>query len=74
MATTYARLINHYKFKYHTLFSASFYKIKEEDQSYGEIKLFNNLNINHNLTKTDINNIDVKSQLEQQNQIKEKKI
>ena len=27
----YARLINQYKFKYHTLFSASFYKINEED-------------------------------------------
>ena len=32
MATTYARLINQYKFKYHILFSAIFYKINEEDQ------------------------------------------
>ena len=32
MATINARLINQYKFKYHILFSASFYKINEEDQ------------------------------------------
>ena len=29
VATIYARLINQYKFKYHTLFSASFFKINE---------------------------------------------
>ena len=29
MAIIYARLINQYKFRYHTLFSASFYKINE---------------------------------------------
>ena len=34
LSVIYARLINHYKFKYHTLFSASFYKINEEDQRY----------------------------------------
>ena len=32
MAIIYARLINQYKFEYHTIFSASFYKINEEDQ------------------------------------------
>ena len=32
LSVLYARLINQYKFKYHTLFSASFYKINEEDQ------------------------------------------
>ena len=32
LSVIYARLINQYKFKYHTLFSASFYKINEEDQ------------------------------------------
>ena len=31
MSVIYARLINQYNFKYHTLFSASFYKINEED-------------------------------------------
>ena len=29
MAIIYARLMNQYKFRYHTLFSASFYKINE---------------------------------------------
>ena len=64
MATIYTRLINQYKFNDHILFSASFYKINEEDQRSDEIELFINLNINNNLTETDINNIDVKSQLE----------
>ena len=64
MSVVYARLLNQYKFKYHTLFSASFYEINEEDQRYKEIELYINLNINHNLTESDIDNIDVRSQLE----------
>ena len=43
MATIYARLRNQYKFKYHKIFSASFYKINEEDQRSDEIELFINL-------------------------------
>ena len=54
MATIYARLINQYEFKYHILFSASFYKIKEEDQRSDEIELFINLN-NTNKLKESIN-------------------
>ena len=73
LAIIYARLINQYKFKHHTLFSASFYKINEEDQRIDEIELLNNLNIKYNITKTDIDNIDVKSQLEHQIQIQEPK-
>ena len=73
LSVVYARLINQYKFKYHTLFSASFYKINEEDQRYNEIELYINLNINHNLTESDIDNIDVRSQLEQQIQNQEMK-
>ena len=73
MATTYARLINQYKLKYHILFSASFYKINEEDQKSDGIELFVNLNIINNLTETDIDTIDVKSQLKHQNQIQETK-
>ena len=73
LSVIYARLINQYKFKYHILFSASFYKINEEDQRSDEIQLFINLNINNNLTETDINKIDVKSQLEHQIQIRETK-
>ena len=73
LSIIYARLINQYKFKYHTLFSASFYKINEEDQRYNEIELYMNLKFNHNLTESDIDNIDVRSQLEHQIQIQETK-
>ena len=73
VATIYARLINQYKFIYHILFSTSFYKINEEDQRSDEIEFFIILNININLTETDINDIDVKSQLEHQIQIPETK-
>ena len=73
LSVTYARLINQYKFKYHTLFSASFYKINEEDQRNNEIELYINLQINHNLIESDIDNIDVRSQLEHQIQIQETK-
>ena len=73
MASIYARIINQYKFKYHILFSASLSKIKEEDQRIDEIELYITLNFNHNLTETDIDNIDIKSQLEHQIQIQETK-
>ena len=73
LSANYARLINQYKFKYHTLFSASFFKINEEDQRNNEIELNINLNIKHNLTESDIDNIDVRSQLEHQIQIRETK-
>ena len=73
LSVIYARLINQYKFKYHTLFSASFYKINEEDQRKNEIELYINLKINHNLTESDIDNIDIRSQLEHQIQIQETK-
>ena len=71
LSVIYARLINQYKFKYHTLFSASFYKINEEDQRDSHIELYINLKINNNLTESDIANIDIRSQLEQQIQVQE---
>ena len=71
LSVIYARLINQFNFKYHTLFSASFFKINEEDQRNIEIELYINLNINHNLTESDIDNIDVRSQLEHQIQNEE---
>ena len=71
LATIHARLINQYKFKHLISFSASLYKIIEDDQRGDETELFNNLNTNHNLTENDIKNIDVKSQLERQNQIQD---
>ena len=45
LSVIYARLISQYKFKYHTLFSASFYKITEEDQRNNENELYKNLKI-----------------------------
>ena len=48
MATIYDRLINHYKFKYHIIISARFYKINEEDQRSDEIEIFINLKIKNN--------------------------
>ena len=73
MSFIYARLINQYKFNYHTLFSASFYKINEKDQRNNHIELNTNLKINNNLTESDIGNIDVRSQLEEQIQMQELK-
>ena len=73
LSVTYSRLINQYKFKYHTIFSWSFYKINEEDQRNNEIESYINLKINKNLTESDIDIIDVRSQLEHQIQIQETK-
>ena len=69
LSVIYARLINQYKFKYHTLFSASFYKINEEDQRCNEIELYLNLKINHNSTESNIDNNEIRSHLEHQIQI-----
>ena len=63
LAVIYARLINQYKFKYQTVFSARFDKQDEDNQVLDETELFINLNINHNLTQSDLDNIDVVSQL-----------
>ena len=69
MATIYARLKDQYRYKYHSLFSASFYIFNEEDQRSDEIELHINLDINQISTQSDINNIEVKSQIEHQIQI-----
>ena len=71
LSVIYARILNQYKFKYHIFFSASFYKINEENQRSDEIDVFINLIINKFLTESDIDNIDIKSQLEHQTQIQE---
>ena len=73
LSVIYSRILNQYKFKYHTLFSASFYKINEEDQRNNEIELCINLKVINELTESDIDNIDVRSQLEQQIQVQETK-
>ena len=40
LSVTYARLINHYKFKYQTVFSARFDKQDEDNQVVDETELF----------------------------------
>ena len=64
LSVVYARLINQYKFRYQRVFLARFDKQDENNQVLDETELFINLNINHNLTETDIDNIDVRSPLE----------
>ena len=69
----YARLINQYKYKNHTFISASFHTINEKDQIVNEVNLYITSNLNHNLTESDVDVIDVRSQLEHQIQIQETK-
>ena len=73
LSVIYARLVNQYKFKYQTVFSARFDKQNEDNQVLDETELFINLNINHNLTQSDLDNIDVVSSLEHQIQQQEMK-
>ena len=73
LSIIYAKLINQYKFKNQTVFSARLDKQNEDGQLLDETELFINLNTNHNLTQTDIVNIDVKSTLEHQIQQQEMK-
>ena len=68
-----ARIINQYKFKNQAVFSARFDKQDEDNQVLNETELFISLNINHNLTETNIDNIDVISPLEHRIQQQEMK-
>ena len=68
-----ARIMNHYIFKYQTVFSASFDEQDEDNQVIDETDLFISLNIDHNLAESDLDKIDIKSPLEHQIQIQEKK-
>ena len=60
MVKKYARLINHYKYKNETVISARFDKENEDNWILDETELFINFKINHNLLKSDIDNIDSK--------------
>ena len=64
LAVIYARIINQYKVKYQTVFSGRFDKQNEDNQVLDETELFINLNNNHNLTQTNLDNINVVSSLE----------
>ena len=55
------------------MFSARFDKQDENDQLLDETELFINLNVNYNITQSDIDNIDIKSPLEHQIQKQEMK-
>ena len=66
LSVFYARLINQYKIKYQTVFSTRFDKQDEDNQVLDETELFINLNINHNLTESDLGKIDINSPLEHQ--------
>ena len=54
MAKTYAGILNQYKFKYLTVFSARFEKKDENDQKLNKIELNLNINSNQSLTQSDI--------------------
>ena len=73
MSIIYARLINQYKFRYQTVFSARFDKQNEDGLLLDETELFINLNINQNLTQSDIDNINITFPLERQIQQQEMK-
>ena len=73
MSIIYARLINQYKFRYQTVFSARFDKQDEDGQLLDETELFINLNINQNLTQSDLDNINITFPLERQIQQQEMK-
>ena len=51
LSVIYARLINQYKFEYHTLFLASFYRVNEEGQRKNEIELYINVKINQKFNR-----------------------
>ena len=73
MAKIYARLMNQYKIKYQTVFSARFYKLDEDDEILDEIELYINLSINQSLADSDVDINIVKSHLKHQVQNHETK-
>ena len=74
LANNYARLTNHNIFKYQTLFSTRLQKQDEYDHVIDEIEFSVNLNINHNLSYSDIDNNVVRSHLEHRIQIKNQRL
>ena len=64
----YARLINQYKFRYQVVFLGRFDKQDKDGQIFDETELFINLNINRNLTQSDIEIVNITFPLERQNQ------
>ena len=73
MSVIYARLINSFKFKYQCTFLARFDKLDEDDVMLDEIEIFINLKMNHNLTESDLRDINIRWDLERQIQQQEMK-
>ena len=73
MSVFYDRLINQIKFNCRTVFSSGFDKQDENSQVFDETDLYFNLNNNHKITETHIDNTDAKSPLEHQDQQQEVK-
>ena len=73
ISVVYARIIYQYISKYQTVFSARFDKQGEDNQLLDETELFINLNINQNLTESDLAYIDIKSPSNHQMQQQEMK-
>ena len=71
LSVIYARLMNQYNFRYQTVFSARFDEQDEDNQVLDGTKYFINLNYNHNLTESHLDNIDVMSPLQHQIQQQE---
>ena len=70
LSVIYARLINQFFLNITLYFQRAFIKVMKKIK---EIMKFNHLNINHNLTESEIDIIDFRYQLEQQIQIQETK-
>ena len=66
LSVNYAILLNQNNFKYQTVFSARFDKQNEDNQVLDETEIFIDFNINHNLTESDLDKIDLKTPLEHQ--------
>ena len=71
LSVIYARLINQYKFRCQSVFSARFHKQDDDDQLLDETEIFINININQNLTQSHLDKIDIRSPLEHQFQQQE---
>ena len=63
IAKIYARLLNRSKSKKQTLFSARFYKLDGDVQTFEEVEFYFILNINQSLMEFDNDNFDIISQL-----------
>ena len=67
MTKNYARLLKGNTIKNQTVFSASFFKLDEDDEVLDGIDLYFKLNIDQKITESDIDDTNVISQLEHQN-------